>query len=218
VSLLFARDRHEARFARLNLRYLASRLVRGRRSVQQRPPIWMTREAASHYNQNQTPRIHGSGYRHPQYERNLLTSAHGTARENAFSNRYGVDRRDPFQNSRIVDLMLRLPFSFSHRKGYDKWIMREAMLGILPDEIRLKRRTGLLNSFYDAGFEHNKNAISEFLLTGHRDWQSWVRRDYLEAALAQERTAPSDQLVIARCVGYVLWRMTLREHKANGPR
>ena len=218
LSNLVSRNRSAFRFARLNLRYLAARLLRGRRLPPRPPPAWLTRDAATEDSEFQPLRVQFSGYRHPQYAQNLLTSAHGTAHENAFSNRYGLDRRDPFQNPRIVDLMLDLPFSFSHRKGYDKWIMREAMQSTLPDEIRLKGRTGLLNSFFNSGFSRNKNAISEFLLAGHRDWESWVRRDYIEAALTGERTTPADQLVIARCIGYVLWRMTLKETNANGPR
>ena len=84
--------------------------------------------------------------------------------ENLFSQRYGVERRDPFQNEALVKLMLEMPVSMSFRDGMDKWVMREAMRGRMPEKLRTKGRTGLLNSFLQMGFERNREKLKRFLL------------------------------------------------------
>ena len=72
----------------------------------------------------------------------------GRCHEQYFADLHGIERRDPFHDESLVGFMLKAPASFSVREGRTKWIMREAMRGRLPDEFRLKQRTGLLNSYF----------------------------------------------------------------------
>jgi asparagine synthase (glutamine-hydrolysing) len=50
---------------------------------------------------------------------------------------YGVEARVPFLDHRLVDYVFSLPPRFRFRHGTSKWILREAMAGIVPDSIRL---------------------------------------------------------------------------------
>ena len=50
---------------------------------------------------------------------------------------YGVEARVPFLDHRLVDYVFSLPARFRFRNGISKWILREAMAGIVPDSIRL---------------------------------------------------------------------------------
>jgi asparagine synthase (glutamine-hydrolysing) len=50
---------------------------------------------------------------------------------------YGVEARVPFLDHRLVDYVFSLPPRFRFRNGTSKWILREAMAGIVPDSIRL---------------------------------------------------------------------------------
>lgn len=62
----------------------------------------------------------------------------------------GVESRFPFMDYRFVEAVFSLPLQSRVGKGYTKRILREAMKGILPDIIRLKKRkTGFNAPFSD---------------------------------------------------------------------
>lgn len=50
----------------------------------------------------------------------------------------GVLPRYPFFDRRVVSLCLALPSELKLRDGRSRWILREAMAGVLPDKIRLR--------------------------------------------------------------------------------
>ena len=56
-----------------------------------------------------------------------------------------VEMRDPTGDVRLISYMLAVPDAvfIDPRTGTDRWVIREAMRGILPDEVRLNRRLGV---------------------------------------------------------------------------
>ncbi len=48
---------------------------------------------------------------------------------------YSVEGRQPFLDYRLVEFVLSLPNEFRIRRGMSKWILREAMRGLVPEEI-----------------------------------------------------------------------------------
>ncbi|NOZ51463.1 MAG: asparagine synthetase B [Chloroflexi bacterium] len=57
---------------------------------------------------------------------------------------YGLEVRDPTLDKRVLTYTLAIPDSiFAGSNGLDRWLIREAMAGLLPDEVRLNRRRGL---------------------------------------------------------------------------
>lgn len=65
----------------------------------------------------------------------------------------GIERRDPFLDSRVVELCLRLPDDQFISNGWPKIILRRAMNGLLPDEVRWR-----------AGKEHLGFAFTKALM------------------------------------------------------
>jgi asparagine synthase (glutamine-hydrolysing) len=55
------------------------------------------------------------------------------------SMRYGVEIRMPFLDWRLVEYTLNLPVSSLLNEGYTKKILRESMVGIMPDSVRLRK-------------------------------------------------------------------------------
>jgi asparagine synthase (glutamine-hydrolysing) len=56
---------------------------------------------------------------------------------------YGLDVRDPTLDTRVMELTLSIPdHVFNGRDGSDRWLIRAAMQGLMPDEVRLSRRRG----------------------------------------------------------------------------
>jgi asparagine synthase (glutamine-hydrolysing) len=56
---------------------------------------------------------------------------------------YGLEVRDPTQDRRLIELCLAIPESQYQRQGVDRWLVRRAMQGRLPDAVRLNTRRGL---------------------------------------------------------------------------
>lgn len=57
---------------------------------------------------------------------------------------YGLDVRDPTADARLLAFCLSVPDAvfIDPKTGMDRWLIREAMQGRLPDEVRLNRKRG----------------------------------------------------------------------------
>jgi asparagine synthase (glutamine-hydrolysing) len=52
---------------------------------------------------------------------------------------FGIETRAPFLDHRLIEYVFSLPASLKIKNGWTKWLLRRAMEGILPDEIRLRK-------------------------------------------------------------------------------
>ena len=52
---------------------------------------------------------------------------------------HSVETRLPFLDYKLVEFAVNCPTSFKLRDGWSKWILRQVMKGILPEEIRLRK-------------------------------------------------------------------------------
>ena len=81
---------------------------------------------------------------------------------------FSVEGRVPFLDYRLVEFISSLPSHFKIRHGYTKSVMRDAMKGILPEKIRLRKSK--------LGFA-----------TPERKWQETVLRPLILNAIESER-------------------------------
>jgi asparagine synthase (glutamine-hydrolysing) len=58
----------------------------------------------------------------------------------------GMEVRYPFLDRPLAEFCLRLPVEQRIRPGWSKWVLREAMRGILPEEVRTRRGKGGIDS------------------------------------------------------------------------
>ena len=56
---------------------------------------------------------------------------------------YGLEVRDPTMDKRLMEFCLAIPDEQYRLNGQDRSLIRRAMQGLLPDEVRLNRRRGL---------------------------------------------------------------------------
>jgi asparagine synthase (glutamine-hydrolysing) len=58
---------------------------------------------------------------------------------------HGLEVRDPTTDARVIDFIFTVPdqMFIDPKSGIDRWLIREAMKGRLPDEVRLNRRRGM---------------------------------------------------------------------------
>jgi asparagine synthase (glutamine-hydrolysing) len=178
---------------------------------QSAPPDWLTASARRDWGTHTIWPPELQSRPHPDYAWQLVGSrmAFGRAHESEFPNRLGVDRRDPFHDEALLRFMLNAPHAYSNHKGWDKWLMRRATRGILPDALRRKRRTGLLHSFFQAGLRKHRPAVRQLLFEEQTDWQEFVRPDWIDNVLT--RGEHPKEILVCKCVGHALWTRTWRK-------
>lgn len=125
------------------------------------------------------PRVFGEARRDlalgglPAWQRQMLDITHLSLPtllryEDRNSMACSIESRLPFLDYRVVELGLSLPEALKLQRGYGKWVVREAMAGIVPDEVRWAR--------YKIGFA-----------TGQDAWLAAGLGDQLRRALAEHR-------------------------------
>lgn len=77
---------------------------------------------------------------------------------------FSIENRVPFLDYRLAEFCFRLPNSFKIRNGLGKWLLREAMKGILPEEIRTRKDKTGFNAPFDEWIRHENRAQLEELI------------------------------------------------------
>lgn len=75
----------------------------------------------------------------------------------------GLEMRYPFLDRDLVELSLRLPVSMRIRPGGQKWVLREAMRGVLPEEVRTRRGKGGIDARILWSLNRESSLLGELL-------------------------------------------------------
>ncbi|WP_223428713.1 asparagine synthase-related protein [Tateyamaria pelophila] len=84
----------------------------------------------------------------------------GRERYDRVAAHFGIEPRDPFMDRRVHTFCLSLPMDQLQKDGWPKVILRRAMAGLLPDEVRWRR-----------GKEHLGYTFTESLFSQWPDWK-----------------------------------------------
>ncbi len=120
-------------------------------------------------NEQQKPFVSTEHFRNVLYQLSFANNLQALLKyEDRNSMAFSVESRVPYLDHRLVEFIFRLPSALKVHNGYTKWIMRDALGGVLPEKIRW--RTGKL------GFA-----------TPERIWQRSILQPCIEQALQDER-------------------------------
>lgn len=77
---------------------------------------------------------------------------------------FSIENRVPFLDYRLAELCFSIGNSYKIRNGLGKWLLREAMKGILPEEIRVRKdKTGFNAPFDEWIRNENREQIEELI-------------------------------------------------------
>lgn len=76
---------------------------------------------------------------------------------------YGLQMSFPYLDRDVVGFVIRLPAALLVRGGVPKALLREAMRGVVPEEIRLRRSKGDFSAIVNAGARRDLDAIARLL-------------------------------------------------------
>jgi asparagine synthase (glutamine-hydrolysing) len=65
---------------------------------------------------------------------------------------FGVEPRHPFYDQRLLELCLALPGRLKRRDGLSRYVLREALAGVLPERVRQRRDKTSLGPQFHRGF------------------------------------------------------------------
>jgi asparagine synthase (glutamine-hydrolysing) len=75
-----------------------------------------------------------------------------------------TERRYPFYDRRIIDFLLSLPPYLSFRKGYSRYILRQVMSGLLPEEVRCRLSKSSVQGLILRGFHQKEKSKIQLLI------------------------------------------------------
>lgn len=110
----------------------------------------------------------------------------GSTAEQFYAQAHGMEARSPFRDLALTRWCLSAPSDLHHRAGVRKWMLREAMRGLLPDEIRLRPKGSSLGPFIDDALRDRQPELARL----RRHSQAWTDR------LCADVAEPSEALWI----------------------
>jgi asparagine synthase (glutamine-hydrolysing) len=130
--------------------------------------------------------------------------------EDVNSMHFSIETRLPFLDPRLVEYVASLPVDFKIRDGWTKRIFREAMRGIMPEEIRCRRgKIGFETPQRRWFVSELAEKIEELLRTDMRAASQYVRRaallEMFLSARRKKKISRLDAEFIWRCINLELW-------------
>jgi asparagine synthase (glutamine-hydrolysing) len=102
----------------------------------------------------------------------------------------GLEARPPLADVDLIETALRIPPEYAWEQDYNRPFAREAMAGLLPDEVRLSRRKSNLAPLYNAGLTGpDLPLVRRLLMSKAAETRRWVRPDVIGGMLDNPPTA-----------------------------
>lgn len=98
----------------------------------------------------------------------------------------GVEHRYPYEDRRIIELAYAVPAWMARRGAYRKYYHRQAMQGLLPEELRWRCDKAIFNGLFD---EVSLEILRQIEAGGFPDLTQWVDKERLPdwRCIAQDR-------------------------------
>lgn len=116
-------------------------------------------------------------------------------RKDRMSMARGLEVRVPFADHRILEYVYNLPWSVKHEGGVEKSLLREAMVGILPERIRTRKKSPYPKTHSPRYEEAVRTALNARLASPESRLAPLLDRHRLDACLSGENATWFGQLM-----------------------
>jgi asparagine synthase (glutamine-hydrolysing) len=129
---------------------------------------------------------------------------------------HGVEARFPFLDSRLVDFVGRVPPEYKVvREGLTKWLLRQAMKGVLPELVRQRPDKGDFSPLFHRGLnEMGEHQLRHVIEHGHLARLGLVDQARLSRLLSQSNL--NDKYPVMRFISFFTLEQWLQQHFAGG--
>ena len=123
---------------------------------------------------------------------------------------FQVEARYPFFDRRLIEFCLALPAEQKLAQGWNRWIQRRAMTGILPAEIQWRPRKGDLSpNFHRRLLDFERVRLEEVVMHGSRELEPFVNpqamRDAFREYEKNHARSQGESIQIFAAVNLALW-------------
>jgi asparagine synthase (glutamine-hydrolysing) len=129
---------------------------------------------------------------------------------------HGIEARFPFFDSRLVDFICRVPPEFKIvRDGLTKWLLRQAMKGILPELVRQRPDKGDFSPLFHRGMiEIGEDQFSHLIEDGYLTRLGFVDKERLSRLYSGKSLG--DRYPTMRFISSFTLEQWLQQHFAGG--
>jgi asparagine synthase (glutamine-hydrolysing) len=109
--------------------------------------------------------------------------------------RNGLEIRYPFMDIRLINFCLRIPESQKLQNGISRFILREAMRGIIPDSIYDRMNKSILSPYYDYSIEERFTEMqTDIIESKNKDFNELVDKEYIKSIKLD--SASSNEMIL----------------------
>lgn len=101
-----------------------------------------------------------------------------------------LEVRVPFCDMRIAEYLYSVPWEFKDYQGYEKGLLREAVKGLLPDEVLWRKKSPYPKTWHPKYRELVSRQMEELLAQGNEPLMQLVKREKLQELLREDRSIP----------------------------
>ncbi len=135
-----------------------------------------------------------------------LDNALYSSKEIFNASHYFLDLRHPYRDQRLVEFVIAIPAHQLFHRGYYKYILRNAMQGILPEIIRTRPHGTSLGPLFRVGMEREKAAQQACFLDPQAAWRKFVDEKWISRRwnVIPEEDG-TEGIVPWLCIAYEAW-------------
>lgn len=119
-----------------------------------------------------------------------------------------IESRVPFLDHKLVEFTARMPREMKLRGNTTKWILREAMKGILPDEILTRPKMGFpvpVGNWFRGEFKH---VIDEYVLSERATSRNIFDNEFVTNLVAEHNSGVNHDERLWSLVNFEIWQRT----------
>ena len=117
-----------------------------------------------------------------------------------------IESRVPFLDHKLVEFTAQMPTKMKLRGRETKWILREAMKGILPDEILTRSKMGFpvpVGNWFRNEFRH---IVDEYVLSERALNRGIFNADFVRQIVAKHNAGANHDERIWFLVNFEMWQ------------
>jgi asparagine synthase (glutamine-hydrolysing) len=119
-----------------------------------------------------------------------------------------VESRVPFLDHELAEFTARMPREMKLRGGTTKWILREAMKGILPDEILARPKMGFPVPIGRWLRNEYKHVVDEYVLSERTASRGLFDSSYVRQLVAEHNAGTNHNERLWALVNFEIWQRT----------
>jgi asparagine synthase (glutamine-hydrolysing) len=116
-----------------------------------------------------------------------------------------IESRVPFLDHRLAEFSSKLPARMKLRNGTSKWILREAMKGILPDEILTRPKMGFPVPLAGWLRGTHRHIVDEYVLSERALARGIFDEDHVKGMVSSHQAGADLSEQLFRLINFEIW-------------